>query len=376
MRTIFLFSLSLGLCAGENSAIHGAILDPSGRGVEGARVTCQNQSVYSNVEGRFAINGVDKCQARVDKTGFDTLTLDLTPASEAKITLQIAGRVDAVVVSANRTETTPEQAVVAANVITQQQLEARQYPMIFDLLREIPGLQVDEYGPPGTLAEVFTRGADSTSTLVLLDGVPLNDPGGSIHLENLTSDGLERIEVVRGPESALFGAEAAAGVIQLFTRHGDPENAVPHGSFSYERGSFQTDRWIANLAGGLPRRLDYSLSASEFHSVGEWPNTFALNNTGTANIGYKISDSTQLRGVFRVYDAIAGIPGQIGYGIDDQIPNEHERDDTVSLRLDDSRGAHFRQQFTFGFHRLTDRYNDDELVFGQQPLAALVRNVP
>ncbi|HTB20700.1 MAG TPA: TonB-dependent receptor, partial [Bryobacteraceae bacterium] len=253
-------------------------------------------------------------------------------------------------------------------------LAARQFPMLFDVLREVPGLQVDAYGPPGTLAEVFTRGADSTGTLVLLDGVPLNDPGGSLHLENITSEGLDRVEVVRGPESALFGAEAAAGVIQLFSKHGDPENAVPHGSVSYERGSFQTDRWIANLNGGFLSRFDYSLTGSEFHTVGEWPNTFNRNNSGTVNMGYKISDSTQLRGVFRVYDAIAGIPGQIAYGIDDQVPNEHERDDTVSLRLDDSRGSNYRQQFTFGFHRLSDRYNDDE-PFGEQPLAALVQNV-
>ncbi len=374
MRTIFLLSLSLGLCAGENSSIHGTVVDPSGRPVEAARVTCQNQSVYSNVEGRFSINSVDKCEASVDKTGFDPLTVDLTAASDVKVTLQIAGRVETVVVSANRTETTPEQAAVAANVITEQQLAARQFPMIFDVLREIPGLQVNEYGPIGALAEVFTRGADSTGTLVLLDGVPLNDPGGELHLENLTSEGLDRVEIVRGPESALFGAEAAAGVIQLFTKHGDPENAVPHGSISYERGSFQTDRWIANLTGGLPSRLDYSLSASELHTVGEWPNTFYKNNSGMANIGYKISDSTQLRAVFRAYDAIAGIPGQIAYGVDDLVPNEHERDDTVSLRLDDSRGSNYRQQFTFGFHRLTDRYNDDE-PFGEQPLAALVRNV-
>lgn len=374
MRTIFLLSLSLGLCAGENSNIHGTILDPSGRPVEAARVACETQSVYSNVEGRFSIGGVTRCKATVEKTGFDSQTIDLTAGSDAKITLEIAGRVETVVVSANRTETTAEQAAVAANVITEQQLAARQFPMIFDMLREIPGLQIDQYGPPGALAEVFTRGADYTGTLVLLDGVPLNDPGGELHLENITSEGLDRVEIIRGPESALFGAEAAAGVIQLFTKHGDPENAVPHGSFSYERGSFQTDRWIANLNGGLPSRLDYSLSASQFHTVGEWPNTFNRNNTGTANLGYKISDSTQLRAIFRVYDAIAGTPGQIAYGIDDPVPNEHERDDTVSLRLDDSRGSNFRQQFTFGFHRLTDRYNDNE-PFGAQPLAALVRNV-
>jgi vitamin B12 transporter len=374
MRSILLLTLSLACCAGQSSNIHGTILDPTGRAVEGARVTCQNQSVYSNAEGRFTIDGIDKCPARVEKTGFDSRTADLTAASEAKITLDIAGRVDTVVVSANRTETTPEQAAVAADVISEQQLQARQFPMLFDMLREIPGLQVDAYGPPGALAEVFTRGSDSTGTLVLLDGVPLNDPGGSLHLENITSDGIDRVEVVRGPESALFGAEAAAGVIQLFTKHGDPEDTVPHGSVSYERGSFQTDRWIANLNGGLLSRFDYSLNASEFHTVGEWPNTFNRNNTGTANIGYKISDSTQLRAIFRVYDAIAGVPGQIGYGVDDQVPNEHEREDAVSLRLDDSRGSNFRQQFTFGFHRLSDRYNDNE-PFGEQPLAALVQNV-
>jgi len=93
-----------------------------------------------------------------------------------------------------------------------------------------------------------------------------------------------------------------------------------------------------------------------------------------ANVGYKISDATELRAIFRVYDAIAGIPGQIAYGVDDLVPNEHERDDTVSLRLDDSRGSNYRQQFTFGFHRLTDRYNDNE-PYGEQPLAALVQNV-
>jgi hypothetical protein len=152
MRTIFLLTLSLGLCAGENPNIHGTILDPSGRPVEAARVTCQNQSVYSNAEGRFSINDVDKCAGQVEKTGFDSRTADLVVATDAKIVMDIAGRVDTVVVSANRTETTPEQAAVAASVITEQQLAARQFPMLFDVLREVPGLQVDAYGPPGTLA--------------------------------------------------------------------------------------------------------------------------------------------------------------------------------------------------------------------------------
>ena len=121
--------------------------------VEAARVICRDQSVYSNAEGRFTINGPDKCQTHIEKTGFEPATADLSGAAEAKITLDLAGRVDSVVVSANRTETTPEQAAVAANVISEQQLSARQFPMIFDVLREIPGLQVSAYGPPELCVE-------------------------------------------------------------------------------------------------------------------------------------------------------------------------------------------------------------------------------
>ncbi|HEV8037615.1 MAG TPA: TonB-dependent receptor [Bryobacteraceae bacterium] len=374
MRTLILLILPLAACAGETSNIHGAILDPSGWPVEGARVTCGNQSVYSNAQGRFAFSSSDKCDAIIEKTGFQPQTVQLTAQTESKITLVVAGPVETVVVSATRTETTPEQAAVAASVITEQRLNELGYPMLSDVFRDIPGLQIAQYGPPGSLAQVFTRGAERTGTLVLVDGVPLNDPGGELHAEHLTSEGIERVEVVRGPQSALFGAEAAASVIQIFTKRGDPENAVPHGSVSYERGDFQTDRWIANLTGGFDGRLDYALSASGFHTAGEFQNQYDRDNTGTANIGYRLSDSTQLRGIFRVYDDHVGVPGQVAYGIDDPIPSEETRNQTVSLSLDDSRGSNFQQRVTFGFNKLRDRYNDDE-PFGEQPLAALVRNV-
>lgn len=374
MRTLVLLALSLALCASETSDIHGTIVDPSGRPVEGAQVTCASQSVYSNAEGRFTIPGIDACDARAEKLGFNPQTAHLASQSANKIALLIAGPVETVVVTATRTETTPEQAAVAADVITGQRVAALDYPPIFDVLRDIPGLQVSQYGPTGSLAQVYTRGADRTGTLVLLDGVPLNDPGGELHLEHLTTQDIDRIEVVRGPQSALFGAEAAAGVIQIFTKRGDPEDVVPHGSVSYERGSFQTDRWIANLAGGDGGRFDYALSASQLHTVGEFQNQYDRDSTGTANLGYRISNATEMRGVFRIYDDHVGVPGQVAYGIDDPIPNEETRNETVSLRLDDSRGTNYLQQFTFGFNRLADRYNDDE-PFGSQQLAALVRNV-
>ncbi len=374
MRTLILLTLPFAVYAGGTSNIHGTILDPSGWPVEGARISCAKQSVYSSTQGRFAISGTDQCDAKIEKPGFEPLTAPLSAQTEGKITLKVAGPVETVVVSATRTETAPEQAAIAATVITEQRLVELGYPMLSDVFRDVPGLEIAQYGPPGSLAQVFTRGAERTGTLVMVDGVPLNDPGGELHLEHLTSEGIERIEVVRGPQSALFGAEAAAGVIQIFTKHGDPEDTVPHGSVSYERGSFQTDRWIANLAGGFDGRLDYALSASGFHTVGEFQNQYDRDNTGTANIGYKLSNSTELRAAFRMYDDHVGVPGQVAYGIDDPVPSEETRNQTVSLRLDDSRGSNFQQRFTFGFNKLRDRYNDDE-PFGEQPVAALVRDV-
>jgi outer membrane cobalamin receptor len=374
MRSIILIFLPLAICAGETNNIHGTILDPSGRPVQGARVACQKQAVYSNVEGRFHLAGIDKCDARIEKPGFQAQTAPLASQSDIKITLAVAGPVETVVVSAVRTETTPEQAAVAANVVTEQVLAALNYPMLFDVLRDIPGLQITESGRRGSLTSLFTRGANSTNTLVLLDGVPLNDPGGQLNLAHLPSEGIDRVEIIRGPESALFGAEASSGVIQLFTKRGDPEDKIPHGSVSYDRGNFQTDRWIADLSGGAAGRFDYFLSAAGLHTVGIFQNDYYRDNTGTGNLGYRISNATELRGVFNIYDSHVGTPGQVAYGVDNLSANQETTDSTVSLRLDDSRGSNYLQHFSFGFNRLHDLFNDHS-AFGTQPLAALVRDV-
>src|SRR5260370_40502525 len=93
-----------------------------------------------------------------------------------------------------------------------------------------------------------------------------------LRTEHMCTAGIERMEVIRGPESALFGAEAAAGVIQLFTARGNPENQRPHIAASYERGNFDTDRWMTSLSGGNGGRIDYSLNAEQLHTAGALQN--------------------------------------------------------------------------------------------------------
>lgn len=144
----------------------------------------------------------------------------------------------------------------------------------------------------------------------------------------------------------------------MFTRRGDPESATPHGDLIYDRGSFSTDHWAASLTGGLMKRLDYAATADQFRSTGEYPNDAYRITTGTANIGFRFSDATQIRASFREFDAYTGVPGQTADQSFDLLSHSLDRDSAVSVRLDDTRGPHYSQQFLYGYHRFRDAYYD------------------
>jgi len=369
-----LLTIGIGSLCAQTSGIRGVVLDPSGRVIRGARIECAGATAVTGLDGRFQLPRVDRCTASVSALGFEPQSSELTAASEARIELRVAGVAERIVVTAARHQTSIEEAGVAATVITRTDLAQRQFPAVADLLREVPGLQVTTTGRRGSLTSVFTRGAERTGTLVLLDGVPVNDPGGELNSGHLTSGDIDRIEVIRGPESALFGAEAAAGVVQLFTRRGDPEAVRPRGSFSYERGSFQSDEWRAGITGGTGGPLDYSLLGEQYHTAGEFPNDAYRATTGSANLGLRLSAATRLRGVFRMGDSVVGVPGQVGYGLIDYDARETNRDSVLSLRLDDARGANYLQQAYFAYHRVRDVYTDSRQQ-GPYELAAWVRDV-
>ena len=367
--SIFLFSVSL------SGAVEGVVLDPSGRAVPNARVECAGRAVRSGFDGRFTVPGVDRCQAVVSAEGFETKTLEIVSVAPARIELAVAGRRERVVVTATRHETALEQAGVAATVIGREELERRGTPAVGELLRDLPGVAVARYGRPGSLTQVFTRGSQRTGTLVLIDGVPVNDPGGELNLAHLTTSAIERIEAVRAPESALFGAEASAGVVQLFTRRGEAERRLPRASVSYERGSFQTDRWTAALTGGSGARLDYALSGEQLHTAGEFPNDAYRNTSGAANVGFRLAPGTEVRAIYHASDAWLGTPNQVGYGIVDLDASEASRESTLALRLDDRRGRDYAQRFLFGYRRLRDLFLDSR-ADGPFEVAALLRDVP
>ena len=354
--------------------VRGVVTDPTALPVQGAKVVCGPETTLTGADGQFELSGAS-CDATVTKDGFATQTVRLDESRDNRVTLRLAPTSDRVVVTATGAPVAVEEAGVAADDFTEGDFTARQYPFVQDLLRDVPGLSVAQTGREGGITSVFVRGGDSDTALVLLDGVPLTEPGGDLDFVHLTSNGLDRMEVIRGPESVLFGAEASSGVIQMFTRHGDVESNTPHGSISYERGSFSTDRWTASLDGGVKDRIDYALTADQFRSTGEFVNDAYRITTGTANLGYHFSDKTSLRAVYREFDSYTGVPGQVFYGLADYTANETDRDSVVSLRLDDARGKRFVQHVSFGYHRYRDRFLD----FGNggpYNIAALIRTVP
>jgi outer membrane cobalamin receptor len=132
-------------------------------------------------------------------------------------------------ISAYRVPLSTTEAVQGVSVITPDQIDARKPSSVIDMLQLVPGVQVDQVGAPGGVANVYIRGSDPEQVLILVDGIRVNDPmlsrGGSYDLSNIDPAGVERIEVLRGGGSAIYGADAMGGVINIVTRRGGPQAA-------------------------------------------------------------------------------------------------------------------------------------------------------
>ena len=145
-------------------------------------------------------------------------------------------RSEEIVVTASLRPIPEEESPATVTVIEAERIEALGLPLTQDLLRLVPGVSVATAGPPGTQTQVRIRGAEANHTLLLIDGIRFNDPasGNEPRFELLSNEGVRRIEVVRGPQSALYGAEAIGGVVALYT---SPDEMGTRGSAMVEGGS-------------------------------------------------------------------------------------------------------------------------------------------
>jgi vitamin B12 transporter len=172
-----------------------------------------------------------------------------------------------VVVTATRLETPIKEVASSITVITRQELERARKTSVLEALEDVLGVSVIQNGPKGGAASAFLRGANSEHTLVMMDGVELNDPISPSHsfdLAHLTLEGIERIEVLRGPQSTLYGSDALGGVINIITTKGQGK---PKFHLSTEGGSYRTFSTSAETSGGS-NWVDYSLGISSLQTQG------------------------------------------------------------------------------------------------------------
>jgi len=224
-----------------------------------------------------------------------------------------------VVVSATRTDIPLDQSPASVSVISSEDLDHKQIERVSDALREVPGLNVVQTGTPGQLTSVFMRGLPSQDMQVLLDGIPINQGlAGQFDFANLTTDDIDRIEVVRGPQSTIYGPRALAGVVQIFTKQG---TGTPGVTLSEEGGTYDTFRETlesdgksairTDSSGGEIDKFDYSLGASRFNTDNARPNNNYRNSSGIADVGWSPNDQLRIGGLFAYSLSDTGNPNTI-----------------------------------------------------------------
>lgn len=262
--------------------------------------------------------------------------LALAPQADAQRpdSVRDTARIAPVVVTATSTPLALDRVPASVTVLDGASLRAQGLTHVAEALREVPGMAVVQSGSYGAPTSLFTRGAQNNYTKVLVDGVPLNDPGGALDLGLLTLDDVERIEIVRGPASVLYGSDAVAGVVQIFTRHG---TARPTGSFDAgggTYGSYDADATVDVPIGGV--RTSFGGAHHVTDGIYDF-NSRYRNDVGNGSVTFTPWSGGEVTGTARYNDAIAHYPTDFtGAPVD---PNAYRTEKRTLV------GADVRQQF-------------------------------
>jgi outer membrane cobalamin receptor len=317
--------------AGDPSAqavVEGVVTDPDGARVPGAAVVLSSQlaatiTAQADGTGAFRVTSVapGHYELRVSADGFraDPVGVVVTAGQRivVPVRLHVSAVTESVVVSAAQVEQPLTRAADSISTIGAAELRTFQTETVGDALRIVPGMGVAQSGGRGALTSVFPRGGESNFTLVLVDGIKANAFGGGFDFAGLTTANVERVEVVRGPESALFGADAIGGVVQVVTRHGGRPGVdalLETGSFGTTRGSLGASGSAGAWSwGGSAERTasdgytGVAPATGELVSNDDW-----LESHASASGSWRGTRGTDIRGTFNVTKTDRGYPGPYG----------------------------------------------------------------
>ena len=306
--------------------LRGRVVDPDGRGVPGAQVSVTGATatplvVAADASGAFTIDGLP-AGARVEVQAWApglAAPVRRVEVSDTPVDLQLAVTAvrEALTVTASHVDTPLSGLADSVTVLTREDLDARQVTTLGDALRLVSGFTVARNGGPGAVTSVFPRGGESDYTLVLVDGVRMNAFGGGLDLSQVPIGGAERIEIVRGPQSALYGSDAIGGVVQVVTPRGGPAvlDALA------EAGGRDTRRAAATMRGSRGA-WQGAVSAQHMRDEG-FTGTAAADGSVVSNddsrlsdvslgVGWRADSGTDLFATVRYVDSDRGAPGPYG----------------------------------------------------------------
>lgn len=312
----FLLLLSLSLAAASAADLKVKVVDPQSAAVAGARVSLLRagggkvlaaQTTSPEGTANLRTDGGGAYQIQVLAPGFAAETVEASGQREITVSLRLATASETVVVTATRTPVAGEAAGADVDLLNSGQLTTMRATAADDAVRFLPGAVVNDAGQRGGLTSLFVRGGESRYNKVIVDGVTINEPGGTFDFGTLALDQADRMEFARGAQSTLYGSDAMTSVVQVWTRVGS--TPVPELRFGADGGNFSTANGYASLA-GAHGPFDYNLYGSEFNTNGAGINNAYSDSLEGANIGAAINDRTSLRVRVRHSNSHTGVPGE------------------------------------------------------------------
>jgi iron complex outermembrane receptor protein/vitamin B12 transporter len=267
------------------------------------------------------------------------------------IVLQVASLSAQITVTSTGSPTPQSQLGAAVTVLNPDDYHGTQN--IQQELRLVPGVQATQTGQAGGTTGMYIRGGGSDANKVLIDGIPMNDIGGNVEFANVASAAIGQVEVLRGPNSALYGSDALAGVVSLTTARGD--TPLPYLTYQADGGNFGTYHQEGSV-GGEHKQFDYFSDYSRFDSSNAIADDEYHNGTFTGNYGWEISPTSSLRATIHHDQVASGQPDAIQlYGLPTDAKQSNE-DAYFGVTWENQTTAKWNNLLRYGGVRLRSDY--------------------
>jgi iron complex outermembrane receptor protein/vitamin B12 transporter len=362
---VSLLSSPVSVLAAEQGSLHGTVSDPLGAIVAGAKVelligSAVVKTTTTDGAGNYAFDVSENARYSIravaptfQSTTSDSVYMTKSNKAELNVTLATQTLTQQVSVTASATPTPIAQIGASVTVLTAD--DYRQYTEVQDPLRQIPGLQVTQTGQLGGTTGLSIRGGNTDANKVLIDDVPVNDIGGAVEFANFATTGIQQIEVLREPNSALYGSDALAGVVSMTTARGTTK--LPLLTYAGDGGNFSTYHQEVT-ASGVARQFDYYGAFGRLDSRNNLPNDSFHNGTYVGNFGWDPNPANDIRFTVRHLSLSAGQPNAILlYGIPDDAAQKAQNT-YYSGAWNNQATTKWHNEIRYGGLRLRSQFDD------------------